>query len=240
MKKILNPCKCPVNGKKYQSYVTIEFENGRISIRGVVGPKNNGNAYGSCGQCVDSIRNGDPNYKDGWNKEMLQKLCDIWDKWHLNDMRAYCQHQKELGWDILAGTKVDIYHYSLNTIAYAKKKAAELAALTAMRNGETFTPTDEQRMDANMPYFLDLHHEATPEILENYEPYKGTIHRTHIESRFLGHLRPEEHPEGILTKPCPICGYGYGTKWLKEDVPQEIIDWLFNLPDSTREPAWVC
>jgi hypothetical protein len=27
-----------------------------------------------------------------------QALKDLWDRWHLNDMRAECEHQRALGW----------------------------------------------------------------------------------------------------------------------------------------------
>jgi hypothetical protein len=30
--------------------------------------------------------------------------------------------------------------------------------------------------------------------------------------------------DGILCKPCPVCGYEYGSKWIREDLPKEIID----------------
>lgn len=56
---------------------------------------------------------------------MLKKLCDIWDLWHLNYMRPYCQHQKELGWDKIAGEKITLYHYRLTDDANKRKKAAE-------------------------------------------------------------------------------------------------------------------
>lgn len=56
----------------------------------------NGNRLGSCGQCVEEIRNGVPS--EGWSSEMLMRLCDIWDEFHLNKIRPYCSHQKELGW----------------------------------------------------------------------------------------------------------------------------------------------
>lgn len=36
-------------------------------------------------------------------------------------------------------------------------------------------------------------------------------------------VKPSEHPKGLLTKPCPICGYKYGTAWLMEQLPDEII-----------------
>lgn len=50
---------------------------------------------------------------------------------------------------------------------------------------------------------------------------------------------PDEHPDGILGKPCPVCGYQYGHAWQTEEVPQEVIDWLFALPDTPVKPAWV-
>ena len=42
-----------------------------------------------------------------------------------------------------------------------------------------------------------------------------------------------------LEEPCPICGYKFGTKWNRVDVPKEVIEFLFSLPDTDKEPAWV-
>jgi hypothetical protein len=50
---------------------------------------------------------------------------------------------------------------------------------------------------------------------------------------------PKEHIAGHLMKPCPVCGYKYGSQWLTKDVPQEVIDWLFALPTTDIEPAWI-
>jgi hypothetical protein len=33
----------------------------------------------------------------------------------------------------------------------------------------------------------------------------------------------QEHPEGLLSHPCPTCGYKYGSAWLKEELPPEVI-----------------
>lgn len=38
---------------------------------------------------------------------------------------------------------------------------------------------------------------------------------------------------------CPVCGYSIGSAWLTMEVPQDIIDFLFNLPDTKITPAWV-
>jgi hypothetical protein len=59
------------------------------------------------------------------------------------------------------------------------------------------------------------------------------------ETKTAGWVTPDEHPEGILTKACPVCGYKYGSAWLKRPVPQETLDWLRELPDTKVKPAWV-
>ena len=107
MKKVISPCVCKVytlsgNEAAARAFCEIQFEDGRLSITGVIGPMPSGNCRGGAGQCVDAIREGRP--CDEWTQEMLDKFCSIWDEWHLNDMRPYCKHQKELGWDKLAVT----------------------------------------------------------------------------------------------------------------------------------------
>lgn len=239
MKKVINPVKCEINGRFERGFCKIEFSNGNLSISGVIGPRRNGDCKGSCGQCVDKIREGTP--AEGWTREMVDKFCAIWDEWHLNDMRPYCQHQKELGWGKLAGKPVTLYNYSLNKMAFGKKKAAENAALKALRRGETFSPTKEQVLFATIPFSARLPEEISGENAAYYEPkkplYPGDEGATEVQR--LGWLKPDEHPDGILCKPCPVCGYKYGTSWLKEAVPADVIDWLFALPDTTVKPAWV-
>ena len=50
---------------------------------------------------------------------------------------------------------------------------------------------------------------------------------------------PSEHPEGYLTRECPVCGYKQGTKWLKRELPVDVIEFLASLPETTVTPAWV-
>jgi hypothetical protein len=240
MKKIVNPTMhegygaAPVRG-----FCKIEFENGKLSICGVIGPTRNGNCKGSCGQCQDEIREGKP--AEGWTDEMIRKFCDIWDAWHLNDMRPYCEHQKQLGWDKLAVKAVNLYNYTLTRDAVIEKKAAEECALKALKKGETFTPTPEQSKFASLPYSVQLPEEISGEDAAYYKPEKPIYNgdKGPAEVKKLGWLRPEEHPDGLLCRPCPVCGYKYGSAWKKEEVPQDVINWLFNLPDTTVRPAWV-
>lgn len=239
MRIVLNPCMCEVYRGNARAFVKVEFDNGRLSISGVIGPMANGNCKGSAGQCVDEIRNGTP--VNDWTPEMLKKLCDIWDEWHLNDMRPYCEHQKALGWDKLASKEVKLYNYTLNSFARDKQKEAKNAAMKALRHGETFTPTAEQVKYACLSYGLVLPEEISGELAAYYEPkhplYMGD--KSAVETKLLGWLREDEHPEGLLGRACPVCGYRYGHEWKTEEVPPEVIDWLFNLPETKVEPAWV-
>lgn len=244
MRKVINPCKCMVytrSGREEMrnAFVKIEYNDSRLSITGVVAPMGNGDCLRSAGQCTEEIRNGKPT--DEWTREMLDKLCDIWDKWHLNDMRPYCEHQKKLGWDELAGKKVTLYHYRLKREASDKQKEAEKAAIKALKEGIAFTPTEEQIKFANLSYAITSHEELNGELADYYEPkkplYSGDGGAT--ETKTLGWLREEEHPEGILNKPCPVCGYKYGSSWIKEEVPKDVIEWLESLPETKVKPAWV-
>lgn len=38
---------------------------------------------------------------------------------------------------------------------------------------------------------------------------------------------------------CPTCGYKIGSAWLKEPLPQKVIDFLGSLPETDQKPAWV-
>ena len=238
-RKVINPVMCEVYGGMARGFVKIEFADGRLSISGVIGPRQNGNCRGSAGQCVDEIRKGKPIGE--WTEGAVQMLCDIWEEWHLNDLRPYCPHQKELGWNKLADKAVTLYNYQLTREALGRKETAQDAAVKALERGETFTPTPEQVKYAKLPRLITTSVEISGEDAENYEPRKPLLvgDKGPTSTKQLGWLQESEHPDGILGKPCPVCGYKFGTKWLREEVPQEIIDWLFALPDAEVAPAWI-
>lgn len=241
-RKVINPCHCMVWDRRgtgqhlAPAFAEIEYDkDGCLHIHGVVGPRSNGNCAGSAGQCVDEIRKGSP--AGDWTPEMLEKFCDIWDRWHLNDMHPYCQHQKDLGWDKLAGKKVTLYNYHLRAEVFSEQRHLQNRINKLIGDTGTATLTKEEKELWNLPIS-----KKTWEPMEDprYEPQKKYgWNDGPTEENALGWLSPEEHPDGILGKPCPVCGYKYGTSWLKEDVPEDVLQFLYNLPDTTREPAWV-
>ena len=173
MRKVINPISKKTGGYyKHPVFISIEFENNKLSISGVEGPKKNGDAFGSCGQIDMSLREDDQAewaYNPSWDSTMMDKLLLVWKLYHLNDMNPGCQHQRADNW--------------------------------------------------------------SDQLVDNTKPK--------TQGNMLTWKTPKEHPDGLLTKPCPICGYKYGTEWLHEDVPEDIVKWLTGLPETTVTPAWV-
>lgn len=151
MNKVINPG----SNKNGNVFCKISIVNGKLSIVGVEGPKSNGNCKGSCGQ-IDPLKI--DNFKPLWNQELVDKLNVIWDRWHLNDMRA-------------------------GTILQEK----------AIREW----------------------------VVNNRYDYTSAC-------EYLKSINLYEDGD-----------YKYGTAWLKEDLPVDVIDFLCNLPDSKLVPAWV-
>jgi hypothetical protein len=72
--------------------------DGQLHITGVEGPKRNGDCWGSCGQ-IDMGWRDDParwtTKGANFNDEQLAEFMAIWDRWHLNHMRAGSQAQMD-------------------------------------------------------------------------------------------------------------------------------------------------
>lgn len=131
-------------GQSHPAFVKIAWNGERLSFTGVEGPKRGGNCVGSAGQTVMHDWD-DATPAAGWSVDMIAQLRDLWTRWHLNDMRAECEHQR--------------------------------ASLSDARSQ--------------------------------------------------------------VGDPCPTCGYKYGTAWLREDVPDEVLAELAAFPETEVEPAWV-
>ena len=169
------------------------------------------------GQCLDTIA---PFINDPIYAEILR----LWKLYHFNDMHPECEHQAAMGWREKATKEVTLYHWRLTQEALAEQKAAEKAALSALKAGESFTPTEQQKFIANLSYGLTTHTDTLPEaVAKYYEPKKPLYagDKGHTEVRLLGWLKENEYPDGILSKPCPVCGYKYGSSWVYFPIPAD-------------------
>jgi hypothetical protein len=116
--KVIHPCDCPVGPaeRKHPVFCKIEFDGVRLSISGVIGPQQNGDAVGSSGQidmgfahrnpqhddkrCYSPISVHELQFSQGWCAEKWLDFLELWHLWHLNDLRAGCAHQRDLGWEL--------------------------------------------------------------------------------------------------------------------------------------------
>lgn len=238
MKRIVNPCMCGIgNGQSFNAYAKIEVIKGTLTISGVIGPMSNGNCRGSCGQCVDEIREGTPS--QDWTPEMLKKFCDIWEEWHLNDLSPYCDHQRELGWDKVGKEHITIYNFTTTTEVHTKMNAIKKKILDDCITTGTATVTPEEQKILSLPYFQkSITGELPADIAEFYKPTDIKSHyKSTTETKLK--LHTYESDGGILCKPCPVCGYKCGSSWFKRELPQEVIDFLFSLPVTKTKPAWI-
>jgi hypothetical protein len=110
LNKVLHPCDVTM-GRRYPVYVFVQYKDGRLSLSGVIGPTKGGDAQQS-GQIDMSFahRNPDDNmchnpiqpselaFQPGWTEDLWLDLLDVWKRWHINDMRAECGHQRAMGW----------------------------------------------------------------------------------------------------------------------------------------------
>lgn len=51
--------------------------------------------------------------------------------------------------------------------------------------------------------------------------------------------KEHSHPVTFQGEPCPVCGYKIGSRWLKKEVPADVLEFLASLPDTDKTPAWL-
>jgi hypothetical protein len=224
--------------RAFSTFCVIKYKGGKLSITGVQGPLRNGNALGSCGQMYDSLIESGAGFKefaDGWNQSKLEKFVKIWQAWHLNDMRPYCSHQKHLR--ETARQEVTLYNHSQTMPVYKSIKATMKRAESAIKTGESFTPTKEESALACLPLSLITYND--PESPEFFERTKDTSYSRGKETKTRGWIGHKESPEfGLLGLPCTKCESTYGGAWHTEKVPARVISFLQALPESDKTPAW--
>ena len=212
-----------------QVFCHIKIKDGKLSITGVEGPIRNGNYRGSCGQIYSDKLLEDITPGSDWSHTAIKKFFKVWEDWHLNDMRAGCIHQRK-NWNLYQELEIPIYGYSnkfYNMLTSAKNGKLSIEEYTYYK--EVVPLVDK---------IVIKKHTANSELIEKLLAI-DCIKLKKTEIKKANWVHPYEHKDGILTKQCEVCGYSYGSAWLKETLPQEIIDYLRGLPETTLTPAWV-
>ena len=172
----------------------------------------------SGGQTNDDLREalvkGNISFNKNWNYTKFKELLDIWDRYHLNNMRAGCEHQRALGW---GNKKVKISEYQLNDETWKLQREIKQKAENHLYSVGSVSITPEEQLLINLPWRFEGPEGKLADNLKQYYKITG------LSEKSTTWLHEEDHPEGVLSKPCPICGYKYGTAWLMEPLPEDVI-----------------
>ena len=171
------------------------------------------------GQCLDTI------YKY-INHPTFKEIYRLWYKYHLNDMHPECIHQSELGWTIEASKPVSLYTFILTNDTYTQRQRIKNTVILSAKDGKPITLTDAERLILSLDISHRTHLSNLPDNIAPYYELKET------EIKRLGWLTEKDHPDGILSKPCPVCGYKYGSSWLYFPIPDEDEKAIYKLFDT--------
>lgn len=183
----------------------------------------------SAGQNRDDLRQllAEPTADLKLPRATLERLAQIWDAWHLNGMNAGCSHQRALGW---GSKRLKLSVWRLADASIMARRSVLKAAEETLLAGKTAKLDAGELALAKLPWKVKLPTEAG-----NPDPTRYAL--DHEEEPWAGHVKPDEHPEGVLCKPCPTCGYGYGTAWLYEPLPDDVVAFIHALPGDQNPPS---
>jgi len=207
------------------------------------------------------LKPSDFHFAPGWSASKWYDFLDVWKRWHLNDMKPDCEHQEALGWN---KKKITLVHPHFNTwkikdsdsqlrvekLQEAFDSSRKLHKIVSVEDRVWLASRKRGALEFAKKTFLGRLASKVflaAEKGEVYQPeseaekswFDGGVIEIKTETKNSGWVYESEHPDGVLGKPCPECGYAYGTACKKRELPQEAIDFLTNLPNADRQPAWV-
>lgn len=182
----------------------------------------------TAGQCLDVIPEFSETLEDESKKE-LNSIYELWKKYHLNDMHADCEHDTH---GKVAGESITLYTYSFKGSYFKPNDKLELAENNSLLKNNIKIPNylktikDKYRLLFTTEYPLSHFPKKISKLCE--------LSKTEAATR--GWIRYDEvlTPSGILCKPCPVCGYKYGTAWNYRPIPNIDLKRIYKLMDITE------
>lgn len=206
-------------GVQMKKTITLQEADPRVVALIEINDKQKGAELSICGELHSTKRGssyGQIHFSHYVDSPLAKRLDEIHDRWHLNGMRAGCSHQRAADW----GKKVlEVVKYTLTAKAYDFRRDALLLAERAAVEGVVALLTDMEKALLSPDWFRTLY--ALP---EKGTPLYGCYEEESREEKTSRWVKETEHPDGVLMKACPVCGYKYGSEWLYEKLPQEIIN----------------
>ena len=161
--------------------------------------------YICCGQCLDEI------YKYKKHNKMFLEVYKFWQKYHLNNMNADCIHGRN---EKLAKKELEIKRYVLKSGISKRQDYIKENVFKRLNEGNQAFINEEEKMILGLSY--DIECEELPTKLLQYYDYKSSETKTAGWEECTAYI-----PNGVLSKPCPVCQYKYGTSWNFREIPKK-------------------
>lgn len=202
----------------------------------------------SCGQIVETLGEFFP--------EVTPYL-----KWHLNDMKAACVHQEELGW----GRGYDVAITRHDATQAQRTALYNLAREAAERDVDRYELEERKAMFRRDPsqgrvwlasllkreVSIDdmdalLYMVGREDCVTGYAKFAATSRAKKLEAQLRKFLIDSKMSnwdvksriyKDSLGAPCPTCGYCYGSAWLKRELPPEVVAWAENFGKDGKDDA---
>lgn len=214
MKKIFNFGKINFEGKGKVNLVTIEMEYKEknekkcFSVRGNVWNARHSDII--CGgQCLDTIA-------EYVQDPVFIEIFRLWNLYHLNDMHPDCEHQRaDIAFQQQKQQQIIVYKWLHlhDEIAKEKRSVTEFIKTELTTHG-TVTLNNRQHFLYNLEDCIYNH-------VGEYDKTLYSHKDNEIEYKTLNWISVNEHEKGLLSKPCPVCGYKYGSSWIYAPIPAD-------------------
>lgn len=148
--------------------------------------------------------------------KLAARMVEVWRRWHLNHLKAGCEHQRET-WQ--SDKPLSVVEYTWSSAFCSMRTMVEQGLLSL----EEYKHYAEHVKPLTYICTIGLNSPKYPFELVQQALDEGWIREGKRETKLAHWVDYREHPEGLLSKPCPVCGYKYGSAWLKEELPPEVI-----------------
>lgn len=139
-------------------FVTVNLKDNKLSMTGVIGPRQGGNCQGGCGQIVQELQADQfTRFNPPWTKEKIAELLKVWERWHLNDMRAGTVDQEQ--WLLEHAKEAEEHRQDYYTWACEALQGAGL-------NPDQGYAYGSQWLKESLPEAIERYLEALPESEE--------------------------------------------------------------------------
>lgn len=232
----------PTSGNYRASRVTVtlgleEKPDGlELSVSGAVWDAR-GSDIDTGGQCLDTLagevecwarlNSNAPRYM---TPHRFQRLREVWKRWHLNGMNAACTHQRDSGaFDPMA--PVEVVVYKLTTEALKEQGIIRDHVTERLKADGRVELSDEARAVYALRYTVHEAPDADSYASGRYEvAERKTVRASELwYPGTSGSTVLREDPRGILCKPCPTCGHPWGSAWLFEPLPDDVVTFVRRL-----------